>query len=351
MGDASVASNVFRPGPTGGERIKAAVAAGASPRDVAEVAALSLYKSTVKADGTVDPAKFNRWRTSHADALKELPEDVRARFASASLASQALDRVAAARKTKMDDIRKSVLGKVAGTDPDDLPKVIGGILNAKDASAKMGRLVAAARKSPDAKEGLRRAVAEYIEGRFISNKEVAASGENAIRADAFQSFVKDKTPALRLVFSGEDLLRMQAIADDIRRAERSLYAVKTPGGPGTAADLQPALNKLAKEAGEGSLLGQLWRVGSLGWLFGDYRGAAAGIGGVVGKRLVGSIRAAGVKRVDDLVLEMMLDPQLAKVALMKAPPRPDTGSQQVLAHLLARRSPLAVAAASDEGRE
>jgi hypothetical protein len=350
MGDASVAANLFRPGPTGGERIKAAVKAGARLGDIAEIAAVSLHKAALRTDGTLDPARFNRWRTLHSDALRELPEYVRARFASASLASQALDRVAAARKERVDGLRKSVLGKVAGTDPDDLSKVIGGVLNAKDATARMGQLVAASRKAPDAREGLRRAVAEYIEGHFISNKEVGVSGENGIRADAFQSFVKDKAPALRLIFSGEDLLRMQAIADDIRRAERSLYAVRTPGNSNTAADLQPALDRMAKEAGQGSLLSHLWKAGSLGWIVGDYRGAAVGTGGVVGKRLLGTMRRAGLRRVDDLVLEMMLDPQLAKAALMRTPKRPDTGSEQILAHLLARRSPLAVAAAADEGQ-
>lgn len=335
MGDASVAKNAFMPGPTGGERIKALVKAGARSSDVAEAAALSLSKH-IK-DGVLDAKGFQRWRSQSEAALKELPQDVRAKFANASLASQALERVASARKARLNDFNKSVLGKLAKVDPADLPKEIGGILNAKDGAAKMRRLSQAAKSNPAARDGLKRAVAEYIEGRFISNKEVGASGENAIRADAFASFVKDKAPALRQVFNGEDLLRMQAIADDIKRAERSLSAVKTPGNSNTAQDIGAVLDKAAEKSGKTSLFSQIIVAAGSGALIGDFSGAAAGAAAAGAKHIFGSMRVAGLKRVDDLVLEMMLDPQLAKVALLKAPIS-SKGAQKALSQILARRS-------------
>jgi hypothetical protein len=348
MAPASVARNAFMPGPTGGERIKSIIKAGANPSDVAEIAAASLSKH-IK-DGVLDPKAFQRWRQQYDAALKELPQDVRAKFANASLASQTLNRVAALRKAKLDGFNKSILGKLAKVDPADLPKEIGGILNAKDSTAKMRTLSQAAKSNPAARDGLKRAVAEYIEGRFISNKEVAASGENGIRADAFASFVKDKAPALRQVFSGEDLVRMQAIADDIKRAERSLQAIKIPGNSNSPQDIGAALDKHAEKAGKSSLFSQIVVAAGGGALVGDFTGAAVGAVGAGVKHVLGSMRAAGLQKVDDLVLEMMLDPQLAKAALMKAPIS-SKGAQTVLSQVLSRRSPFAVSASvggSDE---
>lgn len=348
MGEASVARNAFMPGPTGGERIKALVKAGARPSDIAEAASLSLSKH-IK-DGVLDPKGFQRWRQQYDAALKELPQDVRAKFANASLASQTLNRVAALRKTKLDEFNKSVLGKLAKVDPDDLPKEIAGILNAKDGTAKMRKLAQAAKSNQAARDGLKRAVAEYIEARFISNKEVAASGENGIRADAFASFVKDKAPALRQVFSGEDLVRMRAIADDIKRAERSLQAIKIPGNSNSPQDIGAVLDKHVEKAGKTSLFSQILVAAGGGALIGDFTGAAVGAAGAGTKHILGSMRAAGMKRVDDLVLEMMLDPQLAKAALIKAPIT-SKGAQTVLSQVLARRSPFAVSASAGGSNE
>ncbi|WP_262299700.1 hypothetical protein [Microvirga sesbaniae] len=333
MGPGSVTKNAFMPGATGGERVKALVKAGAKHSDIAEAAALSLSKH-IK-DGVLDPKGFQRWRQQYQAALQELPPDVRARFANASLASETLNQVAALRKAKLDAFNKSVLGRLAKVDTADLPGAIGRILNGADANKQMAQLVAAANKNPNAKEGLRRAVAEYVQERFISNKEVGASGENAIRADAFQGFIRSKKGALTLVFGQEHVLRLQAIADDIKRSERSLQAVRTPGNSNTAQDIGAALDKHAEKAGKSSLFSQILVAAGGGALIGDFTGAAVGAAGAGLKGVLGSMRAAGLKKVDDLVLEMMLDPQLAKAALLKAPVS-SKAAQRVLRQSLER---------------
>jgi hypothetical protein len=347
MAEGSVAKNAFMPGPTGGERIKTLVKAGAKMGDVAEAAALSLQKANVfKADGTIDATKLQRWRSSHTDALRELPQDVRAKFANASLASQTLEQVAALRKKRLDEFNKSVLGKVAKIETADLPGAIGRILNSGDANKQMAQLVSAANKNPKAKEGLRRAVAEYLQEHFISNKEVGASGENGIRADALQGFIRSRKGPLALVFGQEHVLRLQAIADDIKRSERSLSAVKTPGQSNTSQDIGTVLDKHAEKAGNKSLFSQILVAAGGGALIGDFTGAAVGAAGAGLKGVLGSMRAAGLKKVDDLVLEMMLDPQLAKTALLKAP-LSSKGVQKALSQVLARRSALAIGAGAE----
>lgn len=347
MSDAAVASGAFRPGPQGAERIQSLVKAGTDRATLSDLAATSLHKDAVR-NGVVDQARFEAWRKRHADALRELPEEVRARFANASLATQALERAAANRRAQIDAFNKSTLGKLAKVDPADLPKEIASILNAKDAAARTRALVQATAGDQAARDGLRQAFAEHITSRFVSNKEAAASGENAIKANAFASFVKDKAPALRQVFSGEELLRLQAIVDDIKRAERTLTAVKDPAGPGTAADLQAGLDKLARKAGEASLLTQIVVAGSAGFGVGGIKGAAIGTAGAVGKHVIGAARAAGMRNVDELVVQIMLDPALARAALAKAPAQ-GAGVAKAMERRLRQITPLAAVAGTDPG--
>jgi len=59
------------------------------------------------------------------------------------------------------------------------------------AVSAMSKLAGEAGKDPAAKEGLRKAVADYIMGWFISNTEAGTSGANLLKADALLSFVKD----------------------------------------------------------------------------------------------------------------------------------------------------------------
>jgi hypothetical protein len=50
------------------------------------------------------------------------------------------------------------------------------------------------------------------------------------------------------------------------------------------------------------------------------------------------MREAGLSKVDDLVKQAMLDPQLARALLMRAPERPNSGSAMKLAQQLRRLS-------------
>jgi hypothetical protein len=63
-----------------------------------------------------------------------------------------------------------------------------------------------------------------------------------------------------------------------------------------------------------------------------------GIATVLGKNVLGRMHEAGMQKVDDLIRQAMLDPELAKLLLAKAPSKPDTGSARTLAHRLRRLS-------------
>jgi hypothetical protein len=104
-------------------------------------------------------------------------------------------------------------------------------------------------------------------------------------------------------------------------------------------------------SGSGSLLAQLVVGAGSGYAAGGPKGLALAVGGVLGKNVVGRMHEAGMEKVSDLIRQAMLDPELARVLLAKAPSKPDTGSAMTLAHRLRRLSvyaPTQAGASSDQ---
>ena len=165
--DSSLPGKFFAPGPGGAERVEAfREAAGASGppnmNPLHDAAAESLRNEAMK-DGMIDPGKFAAWQKRYANALRELPPDLRARFASAASASDAVADATEARKGAIDGYQKSVAGKFLKlNDPADITKTISGIFGAKDAVRQMSMLARQVKDNPDAAEGLRKAVADVI---------------------------------------------------------------------------------------------------------------------------------------------------------------------------------------------
>jgi hypothetical protein len=62
------------------------------------------------------------------------------------------------------------------------------------------------------------------------------------------------------------------------------------------------------------------------------------IWGWLGVKTIGAFRDAGMKRVDDVLREAMLNPELARALLEKAPRDPDMGSLTRLASVLRKAS-------------
>jgi hypothetical protein len=92
------------------------------------------------------------------------------------------------------------------------------------------------------------------------------------------------------------------------------------------------------EHGSGSLLMQIIAAAGGGFAVHGLTGAATGITGVLGKNVIGKMREAGMEKVSDLIKQAMLDPDLARYLLAKAPTKPGTGSSVSLAQQLRRLS-------------
>lgn len=296
-----------------------------------DYAADSLRKNAARPDGTIDPKKFEAWQKTHSGALRALP-DVNARFSNAVHASDNLASVAADRKDQLDAYQKSAAGKLLKVDdPNDVVRTVGSLFGRNDSVQQMRSLAQEASKNPDAMQGLRRAVVEHMESKLISNTEAATSGRNLLKADAFQTFLGKNFTALRQVFNDSELNSMRAIAQDLKRANRSIASTKLPGGSNTAQDLAAIqANNLGS-----SLLGKIFtHVVGTGAGFVGGAGPIGAAAGFLGSHVLVGMREAGIRNVDDLIRDAMLNPDLAKSLMMKAPKRPGTGSELTLGHRL-----------------
>lgn len=330
--DAAVGLKVFQPGPRGAENIAAyrqAVGDDAALTTLQDYIASNLKRTAMNADETLNPAKVDKWLNRYRDALRAFPE-LQSRFRNAQAASEALAEAAANRRAILDNAQSGALGKLAGLDtPEDVTRTVGGIFGTKDSVAQMRELAHTAGRNPDAQQGLRKAVADFMQQKLIGNAEAGTSGEAAIKSDQFQSFVKNNRAALAEIFSPEELGSLDAIAADLQRSNRSLNAVKIPGQSNTAQDLMAA-----QASGRPSVLGALMSGIGTAAATGAIaltHGLGAGFATLIGASALAQLRNAGIKQTNDLLRDAMLNPELARSLLSKAPKNPSPTFQRLLA--------------------
>lgn len=327
MESAVVPLRFFAAGPRGYEAMQAL--RDAAPQAIAQVrdyAISSLKNAAERPDGVLDPARVQAWRQKHADALRALPE-VDRMLADPVAASETLARISAQRREQLDAFQQGAVARLLGLeDPADVTRTIGGIFARQDQVQQMSRLVRETAGSEEARQGLRKAVADFITTRFISNTEAATSGQDLVRSDAFQQFLRQSGPALQKVLSVPEMMTLHAIAADLKRANRSIAAVRLPGGSNTTQDMMGT----AKASGVQSWLSRILSPGALasagaaaGSTMGGAVGAAAGgAGGAHFGRVIDAMRQAGLASVDDIVKDAMLNPERARALLAKVSAEP-----------------------------
>lgn len=343
----SVLSQVWKAGGNGAAAVTSVLKAAKNAPDALDAikgaAAASMRKAAIKDDGTVDPAKLAAWRNAHSDALKALEQASSGATAPYETAARAADHaanIAAVRHDAISSFEKSAIGKLLNvSDPADVVKTVGDLLGKKNSVQLMREVAAEAKRDPAAFEGLRRSLVEFAEQKLVSNTEAGTSGQNLIKSDAFQTFLSKNDAALRQVFTPEEMNAWRAIAQDLKRANRSVTAVKLPGQSNTAQDIA-----LMGKHGHAipTLLTRIFSVlgpGAGGFILtggleGGLTGAAAGVAASYLGNLAGAFRSAGIAKMDDLLTEAMLNPELAKTLMKKAPKRLDTGSGRTLMRVL-----------------
>lgn len=336
-----VPGRFFLPGPRGFEAMQAL--RNAAPEALPQIRdyAISTLRKAAESplDGTLDPAKVQAWRQKHADALRAVPE-VDRMLADPVQASETMARLAAERKAQLDAFEQGAVARLLNLDdPADVTRTIGGIFSRQDAVQQMNRLARETAGNPEARQGLRKAVADYINLRFIGNTEGATSQEKLIRSDRFQEFVKLSASALRQVFGDDEVRTLAAIAEDLSRSNRT---AKLPGRSNTVQDLLA----VGQAGGAQSWLSRLLSPGALasagaaaGSMASGGLGAAVGAGGGAHLgRIIEAMRQAGLASVDDIVKDAMLNPDRARALLAKVSDAPTPQEALSLAQVYMRAS-------------
>lgn len=337
--EARVPEKFFHPGPTGYTDMQAlfnAIGQDKALPIIQDYAASTLRRTAMRDDGTLDPKKFAVWQKGNSESLRALPPDVQANFANAGAASRAIENATRDRETAMEAAQSGALGRLIGAQaPEDVTRVIGSILGSRTAVSEMRVLAKATANNDLARQGLRQAIADHITSKLISNTEAGASGQDLIKADAFQTFMRQNRAALSTVFSPKEIANMETVAADIKQAKRSENAVRLPGGSNTAQDVYGMVRNSRQTPSYLKAIIDIAGAGA-GSVFGGPVGAfIAGIGA----HALQEMRAAGIDRVDQLVTRAMLDPDIARELRRKVPP-PKSGIQSGLPRAL--RTSLAV---------
>ncbi|WP_316358976.1 hypothetical protein [Devosia sp.] len=320
MPASAVPAQIFNPSPKSVDALRsyrAAVGDGPALTQLQDYAIDRLRKVALREDGTFDPGKVASWRRSHADVLRSFPQ-FDASLADAARASETLASVVASREAARAEAGRGILGRIMGLNsPDDVTRAVGSLFGRQDSQNLMMKLVMALGKSPEAKEGLRKAVVDYVLMRFVGNTEAATSRLGTIKSDQLQTFINQNKGALRIAgFGDEELKLMDNIAEDLQRANRSLASVKLPGGSNTTQDM------ISSRAGKDSsvmlriLLASAGGGAGVGMLSNSMTGAAA----MLGAGVVGAMRQKGIHTVNDLVKDALLNPERARLLMMKASP-------------------------------
>jgi hypothetical protein len=316
----AVPAQIFNPSPKSVDALRsyrAAVGDGPALAQLQDYAIDRLRKVALREDGTFDAGKVASWRRSHADVLRSFPQ-LDASLADAARASETLASVVASREAARAEAQRGILGRMMGLNsPDDVTRAVGSIFGRQDSQNLMMKLVAAMGKNPEAREGLRKAIVDYVLGRFVGNTEAATSRLGTIKSDQLQTFINQNKAALRIAgFGYEELRLMDDIAEDLQRANRSLASMKLPGGSNTTQDM---ISSRAGQDGSVMLKILLASAGSgagIGMLSNSMTGAAA----MLGAGVIGAMRQKGIHTVNDLVKDALLNPERARILMMKVSP-------------------------------
>lgn len=316
-------------------------AAGDDPAAISAIqdyAAFSLRQAAVK-DGMLSPPKYQKWVDDHAYVLRQFPE-MEKKFANVSTAQAALDDAMASQKQALKDYQTSAVTRLIGGD--EPAQVVG---KAMGSPGQFTALVNLVKDDPAALAGLKRATVEFMMSKAMSTAEAGASGVNQINAATLQKFYLQNRRALATLFNEDELANIVNVAADLRQANRSIVAVKIPGGSNTTQDqwssrLSVVQNVISKNMGAAG-----------GGLAGSTMGPIGSVAGAIAGAAADALRAARVDRIDKAVVEMMLDPKVAAPWLAKVPADTPAAASSFARRLRAATANQVMQAIEEEGGE
>lgn len=359
--DNAVPGAIVRTGPAGADVARAYLRAGGTPEALSDAAAFSLRQAAMK-DGVIDPTKYAAWAQQRASFLSQIP-DAAARFGAAADATRAaqaggkmadtlmkqaagvaqrtVDDAMAARAAATKAEQTSVAGKFLGNA--DPVRQVGAILRSPTAEADAAHLARLTENDPEARAGLRRAVAAYILRDLKGNSETATSADTFLKGDQLQTFLRNSGPALAKFMTPADMQGLRGVADSL--AQSGVAAARGKGA-GTANLGQggvavPLVHRIAQEV-FGAALGGVSGAGVGSFIAGPIGATVGSMAGAAVGKAVQAAREAGLQNVDNLVSQALLNPSLMRLLLSKSTP---ANTPSLMTNLAAQLRPLSLVSA------
>lgn len=341
----SVPDLFFAPGDAGAagvQQLRSLIGKHKADPLLADVAT-NLMRAHAERNGVVTPAGLEAFDRKYGPAMAQFPA-LRQKFADAGKATQAIGETAIARKRAVEDFQKGAVGRLIGVgDPTTVQRVVGSIFGRVDAVPVMGRLASLAAKdgSGVATEGLRQAVADHIAQQFTT--------PGGFKPGTFQSFMRKQDPVLRQVFSKDQMDSWAPLIKSIEATNASNVGTKIGVGSDTAQNMIAHLKAAAEKGHKEPMFESLWKSALVSREVFEPLLHHVGLGSLamplamtasVGNKVLSAIRNAGISKTSDLLKEALLNPEIAKSALMTASKKADRGSELSLAMQLRRLSML-----------
>lgn len=262
-------------------------------------------EGAIDKDGMVDAAALDRYRRKYQQAIAQRPT-LQAKLANVEAAQRAYDTAVASRKAALDAYQSKLVQSFIDDEP---MKAIAHAFERGDSGKNINELFAKMRGNRDAEAGLKRLAGQYIISKVGSLAPEAASERNMLNAGPFRRFVDNNRTALKRLFGGQGINTLEAIAANMRRS-----AARTAATAGS--DTVPKAIGVAKEgvapegkphfSGIGALVGE-HVLDAIGFAHPALKVVTAGIGAIA-PRLAASLRQAGVRRENELMLAALLHP-------------------------------------------
>lgn len=322
--DSSVAGKFFNSKDSSPESLKAFIkSVGDKPAAVQALqdsAVADLRAHAINPDGTIDARRFDAWAKRHDRALSHFPE-LKKQLGNIQKAQGMLDDARLAEKESVKAFNKSRAANFIGSDPvEAVARTFAGRDSVKTQKA-FADLVQKVKGDPEASEGMKRAVADYILKRVRGKLDNDETGLDLYGPKRFRQFVDTHKESLKTIFGGQGLNNLERVAMDMRRSSEATTGAKLGGQSNTTQDRMAA----EKYGTQPNVL--KWLVDQLGTVI------TGSVARHVDKTGVGRelLKRIGVTNVEALQLEAALNPEFARILLQKMPAKPTIPFQKRLA--------------------
>jgi hypothetical protein len=147
------------------EGVKAFKEAGGNPASLRDALVSDLRRSATAPDGSLNTVKYQTWLNRRGAAVRAFP-DLEQTLGNVAKAQETVDAVSATARQRTLEFESGAARHFLNAEP---TQAVQAALNGKNPVGDMGELVRMVAGDGDAKAGLQRSVAEYIERQFIGN--------------------------------------------------------------------------------------------------------------------------------------------------------------------------------------